>query len=312
MNNPRKHHYCPQFYLKNFSEPKTDKFWVFDKDKKEFRSSKPINEAHQRDFYRIEVKEGEDPFVIEKEFGKIEDKASEAVEYIIKNNKLPDIELLEYLISFVALLAVRTPWFKKTWNNFTEKVFKKVMELTFADEKRWEVTRKRMIMQGYDIPEDVTYEQMVDFVARDEYSIQNHQNEHIKLLLHSATILTDVLYKRNWALIINKTDVDWVCGDRPVVLKWMEDKGQIHSPGFGIGGTELIVALSPKIALVSTFEKLETIYELHNKEAVATYNTYVFYGATRFIYSRYKNLTILDDSNKLEFIQEDICKLQGR
>lgn len=75
MNQPRKHHYCPAGYLANFSSPITrdGKLCVTDVKTADKRSSTPNNEGHQRDFYRIDVdSDREDPFILEKEFAKIE------------------------------------------------------------------------------------------------------------------------------------------------------------------------------------------------------------------------------------------------
>src|SRR5260370_12523377 len=60
MTVSRAHHYVPVFYLKGFTSPipKDKEFlWAYEQGKP-IRKSKPVNEAHERDFYAYEDDEG--------------------------------------------------------------------------------------------------------------------------------------------------------------------------------------------------------------------------------------------------------------
>ena len=102
MNAPRKHHYCPQSYLAGFTKSysNTGRLFVFDKQDIKERIAKPKNEAHQRDFYRLNVMEGEDPFLLEGKFSEIEEGAKKAINEIKETKKFPCDVNFNYLINF--------------------------------------------------------------------------------------------------------------------------------------------------------------------------------------------------------------------
>jgi Protein of unknown function (DUF4238) len=58
MGTGRAHHYVPVFYLKGFKSPKDHEYlWVYEQGRP-VRKSKPVNEAHERDFYAYEDDDG--------------------------------------------------------------------------------------------------------------------------------------------------------------------------------------------------------------------------------------------------------------
>ncbi len=67
MSKSQRHHYLPQFYLKNFTDVK-GLLWVFDRDAKEYRQQTPKNIAVQRDYYAVKDEQGEKNFKIEEYF----------------------------------------------------------------------------------------------------------------------------------------------------------------------------------------------------------------------------------------------------
>ena len=56
MSTPKRHHYLPQFYLENFCQ--NDGFWVFDREKNEFRQQTPKNTALKSHYYSAEDQDG--------------------------------------------------------------------------------------------------------------------------------------------------------------------------------------------------------------------------------------------------------------
>lgn len=285
MSQPRKHHYCPESYLEGFTEDarRDGVLWVFDRSKSQIRKSKPKNEAHQRDFYRMDLEDGSDPFALEKDFSAIEGGAKTAIDHILSNRKLPGVKEMEYLLSFVGLLAVRTPSYRKKIGGFNEDVAKMVMDVACADEKRFEITKNRLIAEGRDVS-DVSYEDMREFIDGDKYTVETHQNEHLTTMLTSASTITDCLLPRNWTVVLANGG-EFICSDNPVGLNWSNPpKGVWQSPGFGLEGTEVTIPLSKGVALIGTFENLG--YEAATLDAagVATFNNKSIMRAERYIY----------------------------
>ncbi|NGX47314.1 MAG: hypothetical protein K1000chlam3_00687, partial [Chlamydiae bacterium] len=76
-NRPSRQHHITKSYLELFcTELKTKKtFWVYDKERKIWRYSQPLNEAVEHDFQRLDHFIGVDPDYLEKAFADIEGQA---------------------------------------------------------------------------------------------------------------------------------------------------------------------------------------------------------------------------------------------
>jgi hypothetical protein len=77
MNNPRRHHYVPQFHQKRFADS-GGRFWVWDKITDRIFQSTQGSIAVESDFYRLHEfeKQGRDPFVMEKQLSDMEGQMS--------------------------------------------------------------------------------------------------------------------------------------------------------------------------------------------------------------------------------------------
>lgn len=306
MSNPRAHHYCPESYLGGFTDNETrdGTLWTFDRFKQQVRKSKPKNEAHQRDFYRLDLDDGSDPFVLEKAFSSIESGAKTAIKHITTYLTLPEKEPLEFLIGFIGLLTVRTPAFRKKIGGFNEQVAKMVMDLTCADEKRFEVTKRHLSESGRDVPDDVSFEEMREYIESDEYTVETHQNEHLTTMLTLASTVTDLLLRRSWVIVVAEGG-DFVCSDNPVGLAWSKTlEGPWHSPGFGLIGTEVSFPVSKDIALIGTFEPLPLDIGGLNEFGVANFNNKAIARSERFIYASKDNFIWCNHEGKILGAQE--------
>ena len=110
----RSHHYVPEFYIAGFtpSGSRDDFLWVHDRKEKKGWRQRPREVACERDYYRIDV-DGLPPDAIERDvLGKLEDLGAQALARISSEKTVPTGEMLDALIGFVTLLAVRTPRFR--------------------------------------------------------------------------------------------------------------------------------------------------------------------------------------------------------
>lgn len=306
MSQPRKHHYCPESYLARFTDDgnKTGVLWVTDREKKEVRKSKPKEQGHQRDFYRVDVGTKEDPFFLEKEFSKIEGEAGLAIDHIVSSAALPSVEKMEYLLSFVGLLAVRNPTFRNKFGSFRERAAKMVVDIACATKERFEYHKHKMRESGTEVSEEVSFEQMRSFIERDQFSVETPQNEHLQSMMTSASAIVDLLYKRSWGIVFAK-DGEFVCSDNPVTLLWSIPLGGFwRSPGFGLRKTEVAVPLSKTLALVGTFEDLPFQVSEFDRLGVANFNSAISARANRFVYSAANDFIWKRDDDKILGVQE--------
>lgn len=296
-DDPRKHHFCPQFYLSNFTktESSTGRLYVFDKTNYQSLLGKPKNVAHQRDFYKVKVKDGDDPFILEREFSKIEAGAKRAIDFIKTTNSIPEGEDGNYLLNFVGLLAVRTPSHRNNMDSFHQDILNRVLDITLQNKERWDGLVARVRSEGKELPE-TTYEKVKELFDKGEFIFQVDQSWLLYLMLTSATTIINLLGHRNWSLAV-ADEGHFVCSDNPVSLSWIKHVPGPYSPGFAMKNTQVTLPLTNKIALLGV---LETGYgSLHHfeKDRVAALNNFTIKSAERFIYS------IEDD---FEWLQENL------
>jgi hypothetical protein len=91
MNEPRRHHYVPQFHQRRFADG-SGRFWVWDKTTDRVFASTPGSIALESDFYRLHEFEklGYDPFTMEKQLSEMEGQMSSITERWLQ--RLRDIE----------------------------------------------------------------------------------------------------------------------------------------------------------------------------------------------------------------------------
>ncbi|MDR3607609.1 MAG: DUF4238 domain-containing protein [Oligoflexia bacterium] len=301
MSQPRRHHYCPQFYLSGFTEDSRPdgRLWAIDKTTKLARPSKPNLEAHQRDFYRIDVQEGADPFYLEREFSKIEDGTRHAIAHVVSTGTMPDIEGYGFLMSFIGLQAVRTPWHREWHGEFMRDIAKKMIQISCASKERFEQMYERLRESDSDIPEGVSYDDMRAFVDGERYRIEIDQTFQIDAMLKMASTITDLLIPRNWTIVFSNCDTNFVTSDNPVGLAWHSDVPGPYSPGFGLKNTEVTFPLNKRVALVGMFEPMPAIAQM-SEAAVASLNNHAIRRATRHIYSATEDFAWYSSENRVE------------
>ena len=107
MNQPRKHHYLPKFYLRRFSSDGKRLSQIEKSTGKNYICS--LNDvASIKDFYRIETGGKEDDFVLESFLSDIESKLATALREAIEHG-VSSREIHECLVVLISLLRLRIP-----------------------------------------------------------------------------------------------------------------------------------------------------------------------------------------------------------
>jgi hypothetical protein len=108
-NDPRRHHFVSQCYLKGFSvtHKKIPQLCVFDRiERRTFRTD-INNVAAERDFNRFEA-DGRDPNALEHAMASFETELARSFERIASAKSLADANDRANLLNFICLLAIRT------------------------------------------------------------------------------------------------------------------------------------------------------------------------------------------------------------
>lgn len=274
-NTPRKHHFVPQFYLKQFAIPGTDEgtLFVFDlrQGKSMPRESNPRCSGFSRNLYTIKQDVTGDSMFVEKELGKLEAKWSQVLQALIRSRSMPDDEAFGDLMLFVAFLAVRVPRIRNCISKFIDQVSKSILQLTLATVHGRGEFRKDLEMQGRFLT-DKQFEGLILFAQSDSYEVDYEKTWHVQGMIEMAITLAPLLSVRKWSLLVaDEGAPDFVCSDSPVSLDWIKRGECMHSPGFATRNTILTVPLCRRLALASTFE-IDMSQVCLGREGVASIN----------------------------------------
>ncbi|MEK6476008.1 DUF4238 domain-containing protein [Catalinimonas sp. 4WD22] len=129
---PRRHHYVPRYYLKGFSNPNSNLVWTYSKrSKKAPFSTNPINVAVERDFYKLNLYEGEnDVSALEKYFAEeVETPVNITLDKISEKKKI-NTEEKKDLSFYIYALYRRVPAAKERAKDFIPKVANSMLSET--------------------------------------------------------------------------------------------------------------------------------------------------------------------------------------
>ena len=111
MTQPRKHHFLPQFYLRDFSQDQRSIFQI-DKSTGKHYSCQIKDTAAIRDFHEIDADGVEDPHSLEKLLAKIESELADQLRAFLKDG-VSNTTALHEVIGLLSMLRMRVPAVKE-------------------------------------------------------------------------------------------------------------------------------------------------------------------------------------------------------
>lgn len=311
LKHSRRHHIVPQFYLAGFTDSgkKDGLLWVLDMNELRQWRGKPKNVAFQTNFYLLKLP-GIKTDIVERVFQKLESKVAPIIRKIINTKTLPIDEDYSILITWVALMALKTPRFRSIYEEPMVEIGKFVLQSMLANSEHWETTKKRMKRDGYKVDNETNYEDMKRFVESDDYTIRLSQECHVELLFDAVNEIIPSLMTRRWSLLFVKDKSDeFICSDSPVALKWTKPMPQFDSPGFERENTVVTMPLNKYVALHGRFEGASSNI-LVSSEVVALINTFTCIYGQRFIYSPKEEFIWLKKDNNIGKLDDFLKELK--
>lgn len=271
-NEPLRHHYVPQFYLRSFTGPEGRLNVFHKKDQREFQTS-PKNVAVSEKFYDFTPDSEQE---VEKKLAKMEDIHSdiyhEFVNYISDRKPLQDFEMFPELCRMIAIQDFRTWNFRDITQNSSKQFFEEINENHLDENVR-------------------------DF-------IKNHQTKHgalgFQMLLISIASrpFAQVLVDSTRTIHVNQTSDAFWTSDHPVTRYYPKHEtpyqifGQI---GVGSSGWELYYPLTPYHSLVLRDPNTTTNNSDYNiidsTDSVNHHNNLQFEQSTFQVYSSDKDFS---------------------
>lgn len=287
----RKHHYVPQAYLGAFTATgtKDGQFFVLDVEcGRAFRTS-PANVAAERDFNRVDI-EGRSPDAVETALAPFEGQAVEAIRRLIETRSYPNDQDWNLILNLLALLAVRNPRLRNSFNRAREQALRRVSEMLVSDKRLWDNHIRKAREAGEELP-DVTFDAAKSFVESGEYDVVFHPQGNLRVEFNALGEVLKLLGRRDWSVLVAPDDgPEFVCSDHPVALVW---KGTGGGPiGFGLQNTEVFLPLGPRVGFYGVFERPLKQVVACRPINVAIMNTHVVNSAERHVYSLRERFSI--------------------
>lgn len=288
MSNPKRHHFLPKFYLKYFCENKL--FWVYDREKNEYRKQTPNNTAIQKKYYSFIGCDGKEHNEIEnKVLSDIETEARPIIDKI-NNKKMISPHEKIILTIFITFLHLRGPGFEKEMNDIFENFIKIYAKLTFSTEKNTKKIIKRFASNNRQ--KDISPKKLMNFVNKENYKVKAHREFSLKKMYELAQELPTYFIQMDWQFCYSPKTSLFVTSDNPFVLIPPNDykKGEIGRLGILSRGTKKIVPLTQKVCLVISDKggKIEKV-DITSKE-VREFNFHVAKNCDNLLISRDKSL----------------------
>ena len=194
---PTKHHYIPQFLLRNFS--KSDQLSAKQIGKEDEIKRIAVGDAASiSNFYTVIDAEIGETVVIERLLAEIEGEAAPIIQRLIREVGFPLSPSNRRTIStWVGLQAVRDPQSRVMYQTLFELHIK--MELNAVQNQH--SAREYLINRGLK-PNDENVKQILDAVnSIDELTITPHQNQLVQMMLYSALDLAERFSELGFSIV---------------------------------------------------------------------------------------------------------------
>jgi hypothetical protein len=256
MNEPRRHHLLPQFYLRRFAND-ADQIKVMARDGQKSFVTSVAKAAAETDFYTVETTEGPSQDV-EKLLSRIEDLGAQAIERILKTFP-PSNDDREHLAMFIAFQITRGRDHRHAWDKMTDYMAKMVLQTIVEGD----VQQRLSAATGKPATEKEA--EAIRYLAEkpDNWKVVPHPNEAIEAMLDTTPQLVPYIADRKWVLARFRKPL-LLTGDTPVTLWRRTDSPR----GIGVAtADELRFPLDTQYALILSLDGAERVWELHESHA---------------------------------------------
>jgi len=257
---PKRQHYVPRLYLRNFAIPhkadsKIERVHVYERGGTKPRVSGINKIAVVKDFYTvIDPETDEKDYSLEEFFNSIEGIAAREIAGLITNdNVVFDEERKRKLAPFIGCLAVRTLQHLQWEENFLDEESKRYSSLLQQDPESF------LKMYFSEEVLEVFGEDRILEIVKDETFIggvlDNLSQTRQPRAVNRGLKIANILMKKNWILGIRETSKVLVTSDHPVVTLRPQGVPEKARSGFAKG--IICMPLSPDRCLIMFHQKLK-------------------------------------------------------
>lgn len=282
----RRHHYLPQFYLKNFVGKNPEgKLWVYTKDAENFRAASPRDVAVQKDYHAVVRRDGVvDRNSIEDTVGVLENVAAPVIKKVLRGGEL-SFDDHQIFALFVSQLLVRVPARRDAVGKIMSEVFKR-MSKEFAENKEsYHEDYKRFQKETGD-QSDVDPEKLRQFILSDDYEINVNSSAALGASLGSIGTVVSCLTRMRWVFVRASGRFKFLTCDNPV---FYYDPTLPPNSWRGVGlanaGVEVTCPLSTDILAFGCCHDVPSDRAVADAEIVRVFNQQRIESANRYIFA---------------------------
>lgn len=260
MNAPaRKHHFLSQCYLKGFADVASGgKLSVVDLDRETTFATVPANVAAIRDFNRIDIP-GVPIDQLERDYARFEDALAPVLRGLSESPTLPRGEGFDLVCQLMAMVAVRNPRFRAVQAAAMQQIIDLTAGAMFQNEAAYaahldHLRSEGVLKEGESRPDFATMKKIWDSGA---ITAEPNPTFMIGMEVSMYPMLIELMGARRWIRAVAPEDTPgFITCDHPVSLFWSDPamRGGFYGPGFGMHGTEVMFAVSRRLALIGAFE----------------------------------------------------------
>ena len=304
----KKHHFVPQFYLKNFAIANSeDKIHLYRR-KGDIVIAGISDVAAENNLYTFKLRGTDQKTdIVEKMFGEVETLAAPIIRKVIEEQNLNlDQEESMGLSQFIALLATRgTPF--ESQQKIMESEMIKQMSIELAKHK--DAFHKRFAKHAAEIDATVDIESLrqsvLNFDEHFKVELTGGRAERLENAVGIAEDLSKTLLDKSWHLLVANSDWVFVTSDNPVTIQASRSAPRMYNSGF-LHGT-ILLPLTPKLCLLMRNESLSRKIIKVDRDKVSAINKSIMKSSNRFVYSNLKSRTF---KNGYDAVPEDSSKVK--
>lgn len=290
MSKPKRHHYLPQYYLRNFC--REGKIWVFDRKLNEYRHQTPLNTALINNYYTYETIRDSKDAIIEKTLAWIESQTVPAFEKVLKRERIT-AEDKEVLSIYIGFLRCRIPVFEKSTYELYEKMSKQMNKKMISSEEK---LKKILEKSGEPIEEidDEKIRYLYEIIQDENYEIEFHRNLGIKEMLEMSVELAHHFLHMDWFFLCSQKNKSFIVTDNPFLLIPPKNHTTNLKKGVGIitPGAQKIIPISHNTVLLMLDRGVKTNYVIASEKDMRGINLTLTANCERFVFGRDKKLLL--------------------
>jgi len=277
MSGPRKHHYVPVFYQKNFANSQ-GLLWVYDRRLKTSKQLHPRSVCFQKDLYTLKRNNGPWERGLESVCLSYIDGVGSAAIRALQSEK-PNQDVVETVAYFIGVQINRLPSAGRAISAMYVRSITEMSRLMAVNVGRMQSSIDRYTRKtGKTI--DVSAESMVEAVRGQHFEVVATEVPFLQAIFRQAEFMSKVIMQLDWQILIAPPETGFIVCDNPVVV--VPPSG-IRAVGFLVPGTVKYFPLSYRHCLRLGGRGDSFGYRKISKETAQVINYNIAANSERFI-----------------------------